>query len=317
MNRWNRSSCFRAFFLALLLIAHTIIHEPAAGHAGQTITIDADRQYEYAEAAFNKGEYDRAINEYRRFSDFFPQDARVRQAGFQIGMAYFKSSRFKEAIETFQPVIQAEAVDAITIKSYQTVSDCFLKLGQTNRAISTLEKLIQRVEDPNLKDHTVYAMGWIYLEQLDFDNAASYFNTISHSNREKYRLDTLFPDIERARSMGDKNPAAAGMLSIIPGAGYLYLERYRDALISLLINGACIYAAYEAFNNDLYGLGGLISFVGLSFYAGNIYGATTGAHKANRSQKQDFIEKMKRRTVIGLHPDPRFNGFRLSFRYHF
>jgi len=81
------------------------------------------------------------------------------------------------------------------------------------------------------------------------------------------------------------------MLSVIPGAGYLYLERYQDALISLLVNTALIFAAYEAFDNDLYVLGGIISFVELGFYAGNIYGATTSAHKINRSQKPFPVDR--------------------------
>ena len=103
MNRWNRSFYFRAFFFALLLIAHAFIYKPTAGHPGQTIIIDADRQFEYAEAAFNKGEYDRAINEYRRFSDFFPQDTRVRQAGFQIGMAYLRATVSTKPLKHFNP----------------------------------------------------------------------------------------------------------------------------------------------------------------------------------------------------------------------
>ena len=317
MIRWNRLYNTRAFLFAFLLVAQTFIQLPASSLAGQTITIDANQQYEYADAAFNKGEYNRAIIEYQRFSDFFPNDGRVRQAGFQIGMAYFKTKRFNRAITAFQPVIQFKTVDALSIKSYQTISDCYLRLGQAKRAVSNLEKLIHRVQDQNLKDQTFYSIGWIFLEKLDFNNAESYFNKISGPNKEKYRIDSLIPDIETARSVGQKKPATAGVLSVIPGAGYLYLERYRDALISFLVNGVLIFAAYEAFDNDLYVLGGLLSFVELGFYAGNIYGATTSAHKSNRSKKQDFIDTLKQRTRIGFRPDSRFKGVRFSFRYHF
>nr|MBC8246551.1 tetratricopeptide repeat protein [Deltaproteobacteria bacterium] len=267
--------------------------------------------------ALRDGEFDRAVIEYRRFLDFFPKDERARKARFQIGSAYYKAKRFNDAIAAFQPVIQTKTVDEFSIKSYQIVSECYLKLGQTKQAVSILEKLIDRVQDHNLRDHTYHSIGWIFLERLDFDHAESYFNKISDLNRKKYKIDSLIPDIEKARSIGQKNPATAGMLSVIPGAGYLYLERYQDALISFLVNTALIFAAYEAFDNDLYVLGGIISIVELGFYAGNIYGATTSAHKTNRSQKHDFIEKLKRRTIVGLQPDPRLKGILFSFQYNF
>jgi tetratricopeptide (TPR) repeat protein len=317
MTLLNRRNNYRVLLFALLLVARVSIQAPSSSLAGQVITIDADQQYEYADKALHDGEFDRAVIEYRRFLDFFPKDERARKARFQIGSAYYEAKRFNDAITAFQVVIQTKTVDEFSIKSYQTISECYLKLGQTKQAVSILEKLIDRVQDQNLKDHTYHSIGWIFLERLDFDHAESYFNKISDLNRKNYKIDSLTPDIEKARSIGQKNPVTAGMLSVIPGAGYLYLERYQDALISLLVNTALIFAAYEAFDNDLYVLGGIISFVELGFYAGNIYGATTSAHKINRSQKLDFIEKLKQRTKIGLQPDPRLKGILFSFQYNF
>ena len=317
MTLLNHLNNYRALLFVLLLVAHATMRAPSSSIAGQIITIDADQQYEYADKAFHDGEFDRAVTEYRRFLDFFQKDERARKARFQIGSAYYKAERFTDAITAFLPVIQTETVDEFSIKSYRAVSECYLKLGQAKQAVAILEKLIDRVQDQNLKDHTYHSIGWIFLERLDFDHAESYFNKIRALNRKKYKADSLIQDIEKARSIGQKSPTTAGMLSVIPGAGYLYLERYQDALISCLVNGALIYAAYEAFDNDLYVLGGIISFVELGFYAGNIYGATTSAHKTNRSQQYDFIEKLKQRTMVGIQPDPRLKGIVFSLQYNF
>ena len=40
-----------------------------------------------------------------------------------------------------------------------------------------------------------------------------------------------------------------------------------------MLNAGLILSAWEAFDNELYALGGVISFVEFGFYAGNIYGA--------------------------------------------
>jgi TM2 domain-containing membrane protein YozV len=91
-----------------------------------------------------------------------------------------------------------------------------------------------------------------------------------------------------------KDPTVAGVLAIVPGAGHLYCERPRDALISFLLNGALIYAAYEAFDEDLEVLGAVIAFFELSFYAGNIYSAVSSAHKYNRDEKNRFLNSLKK-----------------------
>jgi hypothetical protein len=67
-------------------------------------------------------------------------------------------------------------------------------------------------------------------------------------------------ELDKKLPIKRKNPTTAGLLSIIPGAGHLYCERKRDALISFFLNGAMIYAAYEAFDHDLDVLGGIITF---------------------------------------------------------
>ena len=56
----------------------------------------------------------------------------------------------------------------------------------------------------------------------------------------------------------------------MPGAGYLYLQRYRDAWISLVLTGGVAWAAYEAFDNDSPVLGSLLGITSGGFYLGSI-----------------------------------------------
>jgi hypothetical protein len=66
------------------------------------------------------------------------------------------------------------------------------------------------------------------------------------------------------------------------------------------LNGAMIYAAYEAFDNDLYALGGIITLFELGFYSGNIYSAVSSAHKYNRNERNRFLKYLKEHARISL-----------------
>ena len=47
------------------LLLHVFIHFPCL--AGQVLTIDSDKQYQFAESYFTNKAYARAIDEYKRF----------------------------------------------------------------------------------------------------------------------------------------------------------------------------------------------------------------------------------------------------------
>ena len=197
------------------------------------------------------------------------------------------------------------------------VSECYVRLRKFDPAITNLKNLMVAVDDPEVRDEAFYRIGWIYIETASFEKARGNFDKISSKNKTKLNLDRLFAELDKEPSIEKKQPALAGALSILPGAGYLYLERYRDALVAFIVNGAMIYATYAAFNNDNPALGGILAFVELGFYTANIYGATTSAHKYNKTQTRNFIEKLKQGTKIGLSADYANKGILFSFRYDF
>jgi hypothetical protein len=130
--------------------------------------------------------------------------------------------------------------------------------------------------------------------------------------------------LEEADEIPEKIPGLAGTLSLIPGAGYLYLGRYRDAATAFLLNAALIGATWEAFDNGNEILGGLLGVVEAGFYSGNIYGSVSSAHKYNRDQVQEFIDGLgslamgkKRHSSTGIQAFARRDrvGVMLRLRY--
>jgi len=311
----------RCLFGLTILCALSTLPCPSAS-AGPALSINPDQQFDFADRYFSKGKYLEAIGEYERFIYFFPEDQRVTQAKFNIGRAYFQSRRFKNAIRAFESIIEEHLGESLspsdlTTGSYFMISKCHLRRGAPGPAIVTLRNLLALSDDPNVRDEAYYRIGWIHVETAAWEKARSYFSQISLKNRDKYRVEILSAELSNSHEIPKKSPRVAGMFSILPGAGYLYCGRYKDALIAFLLNGGLAYAAYEAFEHDSHAIGGLIAVVEMGFYTGNIYGSVSSAHKHNQSKATRFIENLKKNTKLRVSKDSEDTTFALSLEYAF
>ena len=319
-----RNICFDPQFIALVALFFLFIPFSKSFAGSETpsdsnpsVMITPDKQFNYAENLFSNNDYSTAVMEYKRFIYFFPEDKRVERAMYQTGMSYYLEGDFKAAVDSFQKLADEYVDTDYAIKSYFKISEAYMKLKAFDPAIINLNNLILVAHDEDVRDEAYYRLGWIYLEMASWERGRQYFSKISVKNKDKYRLEKLAAELDTEKLISKKNPKLAGFLSVLPGAGFLYCERYQDALIAFLFNGALIYAAYESFDAENPALGGLLAFVEVGFYAGNIYGAVTSAHKYNRKKTGLFLEKLKDHVKINLSADVKNKGVCLSFRFGF
>ena len=311
------------FFIFFIIFSFLIPFSQCVAGSGpkpdlnSSIIINPDKQFNFAEHYFSKKDYLMAVAEYNRFIYFFPEDQRVETVMYRIGMSYYLGEHFKNAIDSFNAVIDRYVDTDLSVKSYFMISEAHVKQYAFGLAVINLNNLITITHDEDVRDEAYYRIGWIYIETASWEEARRYFSKISTKNKNKYQLERLADELNKERSIPRKDPHLAGFLSIIPGAGYFYCERYQDALIAFLLNGGLIYAAYESFDDDNNALGGVIAFVEFGFYAGNIYGAVTSAHKYNRKQTGRFIETLKNNTKINLSADVKNKGICLAFEFIF
>ncbi|UCG80785.1 MAG: tetratricopeptide repeat protein [Desulfobacterales bacterium] len=273
---------------------------PVYSYPSSAVLLDPDRQFQFAEQYFHKGEYYRAIGEYERFIHFFPDSEGVELARHRIGSAYLRGERYEEAIEVFRDFTEKYPTSRYTLESYLGISQAYVKLRRYDAAIINLENLITIAPNQDVKDEAYYQCGWVYLEKGLWDNAQVCFNKISPQNREKYKLEQFLQELDKKTQLKRKNPAAAGLFAIVPGAGHLYCERYGDALVSFLVNGALIFAAYEAFDHDQNALGVIVTLFEVGFYSGNIYSAVNSAHKYNRRERNRFLRYLEEHSRIKI-----------------
>lgn len=104
--------------------------------------------------------------------------------------------------------------------------------------------------------------------------------------------------VGRLQKMRPKKPVVAKALSIIPGAGYLYAGHKGSALTSFLVNSLLMYATYTSVKRQNYGLAGVMGFVSISFYIGNINGSGRSVERYNTSVREKYIEELERINFI-------------------
>jgi tetratricopeptide (TPR) repeat protein len=315
INRSGKKKNPHQACLIVLAVFAAIFMETAGG--AQALEIDADTQFNYAEHLFTTKDFMSAVSEYRKLIFLFPQDGRVEPAMYRIGLCYLSMGQFELAIQSFAPIVNDFGDHPYAEQAYFRTSEAYLNLGRTGSAITTLHSLDTLSDDPDIKDETYYRIGWIYLETAQWERAKAYFDKISPKNSEKYQLENLDKAFETRPFPKKKRPGLAGMLSIVPGGGYLYCERYQDAFMAFLLNAGLIYAAYEAFDHELYALAGVISFVEFGFYSGNIYGAVSSAHKYNRTKDRKFIDYLKENLKVKVSARPGNKGMEVALRISF
>ena len=269
---------------------------PACARA---LTIDSEQQYQFAETLFDSHQYRRAAEEYQRFAFFFPDDQRRRPARFKAGQAFLLAEDPQTALYLFNELAKRTPLDDVAVESYFMMVECHLHMKAVTQAVVDLNNLITLSDDKSVRNRAYHRLGWLYIDQMEWDAAEMTFAKISADQRSRYRIDDLERDLGNANRLPARSPALAGTLSIIPGAGQLYCNRYEDALIAFAVNLGLIWAAHDAFDEEQYGLGGLLSFVALGFYAGNIYSAVGDAHKYNQFQEQEFRDSLRRHLVLG------------------
>ncbi len=286
--------------LAGAIIYFFICLPPVYTYAASGVALDPERQFQFAEQYFQRGEYYRAIGEYERFIYFFPHADKAELAKYRIGQSYLKGERYEQAIQAFYALIEEYQDTKYAFKSYLEISKAYVRLNRYAMALTALSNLITIAPDQSLSDEALYQRAWVYLEMGLWDKAIESFEKVSPQNREQYKLKETLAELKEGVPIRTKNPTLAGLLAVVPGAGHLYCGRKRDALISFFLNGAMIYAAYEAFDNDLDAIGAIITLFELGFYSGNIYSAVSSAHKYNRDAKARFLDELREKAGVGI-----------------
>lgn len=291
----------------IIAILQTLLLLPVLALAGPVdappgITITGQRQYQYAETLFQRGDNAVALSEFKRFLFFFPEDSLAPRAALRVGQCHARLGSPDAAIQALKDAAETFPGTPSAMTALFLISEVYQRSGQPAQALINLQNMLLIYPATGIQDQIRYRMAWIHIETSQWENAAAILGKVGAVGREDLPIADLRAALGGSKDIPHKNPSLAGALSAIPGGGQLYCGRRQDALVAFLLNGGLIWAAVEAFDQDLYALGAIISVVEFGFYAGNIYGAIGSAHKYNAHQNTNFIENLKLKFHVTADP---------------
>jgi TolA-binding protein len=286
--------CFFCLFFVI-----SLSHSPFV--FSDQIVIDSEDQYRFAQAALDKGEHLRAVAEFERFIYFFPRDDRVPEARYRIGLCYIMAKDYDSGRGVLEDVYKDYASTPVGGKALFLIGESFYEEGLMEEAGRYFKKVVEAYPDLELKNRALYRLGWKWMKQDKWEEASEAFMKVNNESPLYAHSRDLSEISLKGKALPYKNPTTAGVLSgILPGLGHAYCGRYKDGTVALLLNGLTIWAALEAFDEDLDVLGGALTFLELGWYSGTIYGAVNSAHKYNRKVGNDFRRNLSERIDLGL-----------------
>jgi TolA-binding protein len=265
------------------------------------IIIKSDDLFDYARTCMERDEYSRAVGEFDKFIHFFPKDPLVPSARYLIGMCYLKDKHQEIARKIFSQIIKSNPNSPLAGKALFMIGESYYQQAASKEAEYYFEQVIKKDPSQDLKNAALYRLGWTKMQYNKWPDASEIFSKVEKESLLYDSSQVLVKQSLEGETLPYKNPKFAGSLAaIVPGLGHAYVSRYRDAVVAFLINGLFIWAAVESFNKDLDVLGGILTFMEVGWYTGNIYSAVNVAHKHNRKVRNDFRKSLKDRLDFRL-----------------
>ena len=172
------------------------------------------------------------------------------------------------------------------------------KLGNYEQSLHYDSLAVSYCKDCFFKPKLVSLQGLIYAKQYEWQASRSAFESLRDYEGYQGLSQANVNILEKEKQFRVKSPAFAGIISVVPGAGYAYAGHPQTALTALLVNGLLAYATYSNIRNENYGMAILTGIFNLTFYVGNIQGAVASARRFNATQKQEIINKLEFNTNL-------------------
>lgn len=302
----------KALLWVMLPVVTLLMHPSVA--LGTRIVLDSEKQMEFVRYYMEREEYDRAAQELERLTYFFPDDPLVPEARYMTGWCYLKLQRFDRARKILWEVYESYNPLPPSGRTLYLIGESYRLQGLAKEAVYYFERVQKEFSEAEIADEARYRLGWMNMEAGNWHEASRSFQTVRKESHLRDKALSLAESSLDGLALPRKSPAAAGLMAgVLPGLGHAYCGRYHDAAVSLILNGTFAWAAFEAFDNDLEVLGGILGFLGLSFYSGNIYSAVNCAHKYNEHAKRGFLKSLHEH--LGVYSSGKGLGLGLHFRF--
>lgn len=272
------------------------------------------------DAHYYQGDYYRALSEYKDFLYTYPSDSRAPAIRMKKAWIYQLAGEQRASAYQLHLLSQmrGEYPEGWWARYY--MGQVALEAERTPMARRAFEGLVDHCE-PEVErfrsgevdessSHCVELTGRARLAladlsamRHDFDSAVGHLYLIPPESPLASDAGEI-ADLVEGIKIPQKSPALAGVLSIVPGLGHIYIGEYSNALLAAVWNGIFIYGLVDSIVSGRYGQAAVIGLLESIWYGGTIFGAIAGAHRYNRDAFR-VVENGLRRDINALiDPEP-------------
>jgi tetratricopeptide (TPR) repeat protein len=267
----------------------------ADNHAGDFEISNDDKLFFFSISLFENREYYRAITELNRYMYFYPNGKYHKVSHLIIADSYYRGEKYQEAISEYDKYTLSYPNDMYFYFAYLWKGRALHELGENYQA---REIFLSILNDSNeLKIRRAAFLNLFCVDLFTQDNippkslltSPDILGLLSNND-----LDKFSNFYEESSKENFKSPLLSGILStIFPGSGLIYLKKYQEFLIALILNGVTTYSSVELFLREEYFYGGALALLEVGWYGGTIYHSVSSAHKHNYRIKSSRTDKFK------------------------
>jgi tetratricopeptide (TPR) repeat protein len=133
---------------------------------GPTLKKDLMKDFEKGNRLFDQGEYDQAVEIYKKIIEEFPD---AYQINLNIGNCYFEKQEYETAVQAYLKVVEKEPANI----------DVILSIGNSYSNLKQFEKALEwynKIEVAKINDHVVlYNIGIFYFNRGNIKEAIPFF----------------------------------------------------------------------------------------------------------------------------------------------
>ena len=246
-----------------------------------------DISLELAEYLFNKGNYNCAITEYKRFIFFNPTDEMKSEIYYKTGLAYRNEGYWEKALDAFRRSSAITQNDSIRDERRILIATTLIANKKYSTAEFELLKISLFSKYPKIKKKANFFLGICYIYSFKWNEASKSFRKFFSDNQQEFfiNIDSLITEGKKIRY---KSPKLAKWFStFLPGTGQIYSGSWWNGINALIINGLTSYLLFDSICDKRY-KDVLITNITLfeRYYKGNRYNAEKAAESYNKRKNQ-------------------------------
>jgi len=264
---------------------------PAPGVAGELARLSID----YADHLFRDGDYYRSITEYRRYLYLTRgAGAESHRAALAIGEAYLRSRQLEAAAAQFESVAERTVDEEVRAVALLSAGRAHLLNERPLLAAARLAACRQlSSERAGVADEALFLLGWARLGQRDWDSARSAFAEVATAGGARAAAAAqAIEHLERRGNFQQKSPVIAGLLSLIPGVGHMYLGQWAVGFAALFWNALFVFATGYSIWTQEWGVAAVLGVFELSWFSGTMFGALNGAFRYNQDVVNNWLDDL-------------------------